>query len=82
VDDAAVFRFLEFCSVSRSFPAGKYLTHETRTTLSKILEEGNAPFDELDKSMRACYEKGWIHRVFNRRDTMDLVVLPSRLHEK
>ncbi|KAL4933727.1 uncharacterized protein BDV17DRAFT_250374 [Aspergillus undulatus] len=80
----AFFRYLEDQVVFRSFPAGKDLTPEAAETLSKILEEGNMQYgSDDDAGMQLCYKRGWFHRIsvgeFNEDD---VVVLPSRLHEK
>lgn len=82
-DDNEVFLFLRNQAVFRSFPAGGHFTPKAAGTLSKILEEGNMPFDSDDVGMQTCYQKGWLHRIsVGEYDTEDVAVLPSRLHEK
>jgi hypothetical protein len=82
-DDAEVFRYLINQAVFRSFPEGRHLIPEAARILSRILEEGSAQFDGKDMSILKCYEKGWIHRIcVGEFVTSEVVVLPSRLHEK
>jgi hypothetical protein len=82
-DDAQVFKYLGDQAIFRSFPTGPHLTPKAAGTLSRILEEGSAQFDDKDTDMLRCYEKGWIHRIcVGEILTYDVAVLPSRLHEK
>ncbi|KAB8230344.1 uncharacterized protein BDW43DRAFT_314033 [Aspergillus alliaceus] len=82
-DDTQVFQYLTNQAVFRSFPTGGHLTPEAGGTLCKTLEEGNMRFNSDDVGMQQCYERGWVHRIsVGEINTYDVVVLPSRLHEK
>ncbi|KAE8352425.1 hypothetical protein BDV28DRAFT_135151 [Aspergillus coremiiformis] len=82
-DDTKVFDYLMHQIVFRSFPSGAHLTPEAAGTLSKILEEGSVRFTIDDVGMQKCYQRGWVHRMsVGQFITHDVVVLPSRLHEK
>ncbi|KAL4818104.1 hypothetical protein BDW67DRAFT_183386 [Aspergillus spinulosporus] len=83
-DDDRVFGFLRNQAVFRSFPAEKDLTPEVVETLSNLLEEGNTRYGGVEiPGMQLCYRRGWVHRIsVGQFDEDDVVVLPSRLHEK
>ncbi|KAL4937462.1 hypothetical protein BDV06DRAFT_215887 [Aspergillus oleicola] len=45
--------------------------------------EGNMLFKSEDVGMQTCYQNGWVNRItVGTHLTVDIVVLPSRLHEK
>ncbi|KAL4788399.1 hypothetical protein BJX76DRAFT_353418 [Aspergillus varians] len=82
-DDAEVFTYLESQAVFRSFPQGRSFTSEAAATLSTILDEGNMLFKSEDVGMQTCYQNGWVNRLtVGSHLTVDIAVLPSRLHEK
>lgn len=83
-DDVEVFKYLEGQAVFRCFPRGKkFFTPEAAATLSTVLEEGNMLFDDEDVGMHTCYKNGWVNRItVGTHLTTDIIVLPSRLHEK
>ncbi|KAL4920267.1 hypothetical protein BDW62DRAFT_216167 [Aspergillus aurantiobrunneus] len=83
-DDSRVFNFLEKQSVFRSFPDRESLkTPGVAEILGKVLEDGNMRFVTDNQAMELCYRSGWVHRLtVGRFNTGNVVVLPSRLHEK
>ncbi|KAL4883866.1 hypothetical protein BJY04DRAFT_183395 [Aspergillus karnatakaensis] len=84
-DEAKVFNYLESQPIVRSFPGKSNLTPPAADTLIKILEEGSVPYKTGAGSagLKICYKNSWVQRVGRRGEShTDLVVLPSRLHEK
>ena len=82
-DDHKVFSDLKTRVINRSFPNNdpRWLTPGAVNILKRALVDGSVPFDESDEGINICYYMGWIHRT-SLLDGTDVVVLPSRLHEK
>ncbi|RAH46062.1 uncharacterized protein BO95DRAFT_452931 [Aspergillus brunneoviolaceus CBS 621.78] len=85
-EDEEIWTHLASCSVARSFPKGPKLTPRVVNVLGDIAEQGSIEWEENNEGMGQCYVNGWIHKTVVLDATCpigkDMVVLPSRLHEK
>ncbi|RAH74743.1 uncharacterized protein BO66DRAFT_407533 [Aspergillus aculeatinus CBS 121060] len=85
-EDEEVWTHLASCSVARSFPKGPKLTPRVVNVLGDIAEQGSIEWEENNEGMGQCYVNGWIYKTIVLDATCplgkDMVVLPSRLHEK
>ncbi|PYI34045.1 hypothetical protein BP00DRAFT_444152 [Aspergillus indologenus CBS 114.80] len=83
---SAVFDYLKWDGVYRSFPKTDDRTPEADNLLREIRIGGFKNFDETAE-MKLCYTRGWVHRTRmeektpqSRKKSVDIVVLPSMLH--
>ncbi|PYI30231.1 hypothetical protein BP00DRAFT_398937 [Aspergillus indologenus CBS 114.80] len=85
-EEEEVWTYLGRCSIARSFPKGPRLTPEAADVLEDIAEQGSIDWDKKNKGICQCFVEGWIHKTIVLDATAPLgkevVVLPSRLHEK
>lgn len=77
-----VWKYLESRPIFRSFATGSNLSLEAADVLVRVLEEGNIPWDDDSLGMKTCYRHGWIHKMLVGKAYKEVVILPSRLHEK
>ncbi|KAK1145303.1 hypothetical protein N8T08_004464 [Aspergillus melleus] len=83
-DDAATIEGLESSTVSRCFPATA--SPACAKLLCEVAIHERLEWDSKNMAMVECYQRGWVHRMRipeqDRHLTLDMCVLPSRLHER